>query len=55
MMGITGLRMIHRDSKETVAAPMNFIDVSFPKKMNVMSMALHDTFGRPVYRKDTKV
>lgn len=55
MLGLTGHRMVHRGTDTLVTAPQNLVNVHFPKKTRVTSMALHDLEGRPIYRKDISV
>lgn len=54
-MGLTGIRLLHREAKGAVHGEQGFIKVPVPKKTTVHSSALHDAFGRPVYRKDAAV
>lgn len=55
MNGITGLRLLHRNSTQGVESENGFTKVAFPKKTTVTSAVLHDALGSRVYRKDTKV
>lgn len=55
MMGITGLRILHRDFKGVVTAPQNLVHIQFPQKTVVRSAQLIDSYGRPVYRGDIHV
>lgn len=53
MMGITGLRLAHKDRSATfLKAPMLHVDVPFLSKTTVHSRVLTDGDGRPVHRKD---
>lgn len=55
MIGMNGLRLLSRGAKDVVKAPQNVVEVVFPTKTHLMSKALHDGVGKPVYRKDTIV
>ena len=55
MIGMNGLKLLYRGAHSVVEAPQNLVNVPFPSKTHVMSKALHDGVGRPVYRKDTAV